>query len=248
MAEKDLCLFDVDGTLTLSRLPINPEMKVFLTKLHKKVAIGLVGGSDLEKIREQMGDQNLEEAYDYVFAQNGLVAYKGGKLIGKESILEYMGEEKLQPFINFCLGYMSKLCLPAKRGNFVEFRSGLINICPVGRSCTQKEREEFAAYDKVHKIREQFIEAIQKKFPDLGLTYSIGGQISFDCFPFGWDKTYCLKHIFPDRGAYSSIHFFGDKTFPGGNDYELFNHEAVIGHTVTSPEDTMEQLKQMYFS
>ncbi|GBM21067.1 Phosphomannomutase 2 [Araneus ventricosus] len=246
MAGKDLCLFDVDGTLTLSRLPINPEMKVFLSELHKKVAIGLVGGSDLEKIREQMLDQNLEEAYDYVFAQNGLVAYKDGKLIGKESILEHMGEEKLQPFINFCLGYMSKLYLPAKRGNFVEFRSGLINICPVGRSCTQKEREEFAAYDKVHKIREQFIEAVQKKFPDLGLIYTIGGQISFDCFPTGWDKTFCLKHI--NRDAYSGIHFFGDKTFPGGNDYELFNHEAVIGHTVTSPEDTMEQLKEMYFS
>ncbi|CAL1294208.1 unnamed protein product [Larinioides sclopetarius] len=159
-----------------------------------------------------------------------------------------MGEEKLQPFINFCLGYMSQLSLPAKRGNFVEFRSGLINICPVGRSCSQKERDEFAAYDKVHRIREQFIEAIQKKFPDLGLNYSIGGQISFDCFPIGWDKTYCLKHIFPDRDTYGNIHFFGDKTFPGGNDYELFSHEAVIGHTVTSPEDTMEQLKQMYFS
>ncbi|CAL1276298.1 unnamed protein product, partial [Larinioides sclopetarius] len=189
---------------------------------------------------------SVEKAYQYVFAQNGLVAYKDGKLIGEESILEHMGEEKLQPFINFCLEYMSKLRLPAKRGNFVEFRSGLINICPVGRSCSQKEREEFAAYDEVHKIREKFIEAIQKKFPDLGLFYTIGGQISFDCFPTGWDKTFCLKHI--DRDAYQNIHFFGDKTFPGGNDFELFSHEAVIGHTVTSPEDTMEQLNKMYFS
>ncbi|CAL1294214.1 unnamed protein product [Larinioides sclopetarius] len=115
MARKDLCLFDVDGTLTPHHRPITPEMKIFLSELHKKVAIGLVGGSDLEKIREQMGIQNLEEAYDYVFAQNGHVAFKGGKLVGKENILEYMGEEKLQPFINFCLEYMSKLSLPAKR-------------------------------------------------------------------------------------------------------------------------------------
>ncbi|XP_055927433.1 phosphomannomutase 2-like isoform X2 [Argiope bruennichi] len=173
MDGKDLCLFDIDGTLTLSRQPIDPDMKAFLTELHKKVAIGLVGGSDLKKIQEQMLDPQLEKAYDYVFAQNGLVAFRDGKLVGKESILEHMGEEKLQPFINFCLAYMSKLHLPAKRGNFVEFRSGLINICPVGRSCTQKEREEFAAYDKVHKIREKFIEAVQKEFPDLGLTYTI---------------------------------------------------------------------------
>ncbi|GIY16720.1 phosphomannomutase [Caerostris darwini] len=246
MVGKDLCLFDVDGTLTLSRQLIKPEMKAFLSELQKKVAVGLVGGSDLEKIAEQIMEPNLVKNFDYVFAQNGLVAFKNGELIGKESILDHMGDEKLQPFINFCLQYMSKLTLPVKRGNFVEFRSGLINICPVGRTCSQKEREEFFIYDKEHKIREKFIEAIQKEFPDLGLTYSIGGQISFDCFPIGWDKTFCLRHI--NKEAYSNIHFFGDRTFPGGNDYELFKHEAVIGHTVTSPEDTMLQLKNLYFT
>ncbi|CAL1296429.1 unnamed protein product [Larinioides sclopetarius] len=194
----------------------------------------------------EIWNEKVVESYDYVFPQNGLVAYKDGKLIGKKSILEHMGEEKLQPFISFCLEYMSKLQLPAKRGNFIDFRSGLINICPVGRTCMQKEREEFVAYDKAHKIREHFIEAIQKKFPDLGFSYTIGGQISFDCFPIGWDKTACLKYI--DNDSYNNIHFFGDRTYPGGNDYELFIHEAVIGHTVTSPDDTMEQLKQMYFS
>lgn len=35
------------------------------------------------------------------------------------------------------------------RGTFIEFRNGLLNICPVGRSCTQEEREEFEALDKV---------------------------------------------------------------------------------------------------
>jgi len=34
-------------------------------------------------------------------------------------------------------------------GTFIEFRSGLINICPVGRSCSQEEREEFSRYDEV---------------------------------------------------------------------------------------------------
>ncbi|CAL1294216.1 unnamed protein product, partial [Larinioides sclopetarius] len=133
------------------------------------------------------------------------------------------------------------------RGNFVEFRSGLINICPVGRSCSQKEREEFVKYELNFTIKAL---PTRGKIKFLSLFFAVlsGGQISFDCFPVGWDKTFCLKHIFPDRDAYGNIQFFGDKTFPGGNDYELFNHGAVIGHTVTSPEDTMEQLKQMYFS
>ena len=39
---------------------------------------------------------------------------------------------------------------------------------------------------------------------------AIGGQISFDVFPVGWDKTYCLGLI--DLTQYKEVHFYGDKT------------------------------------
>ena len=51
---------------------------------------------------------------------------------------------------------------------------------------------------------------MKQEFPDLNLRYSIGGQISFDVFPEGWDKTFCLKFL---EGKYDEIHFFGDKCF-----------------------------------
>lgn len=35
-----------------------------------------------------------------------------------------------------------------------------------------------------------------------------------------WDKTYCLRFV--EGKGYDEIHFFGDKTTPGGNDYEIF--------------------------
>jgi phosphomannomutase len=81
--------------------------------------------------------------------------------------------------------------------------------------------------------------------------YSIGGQISFDVFPTGWDKTYCLQHLEnegkkPGDVAYTTIHFFGDKTFKGGNDYEIYNDPRTTGHSVTGPEDTASQLKQLF--
>jgi len=39
------------------------------------------------------------------------------------------------------------------------------------------------------------VSAMRKEFADFNLTFSIGGQISFDVFPNGWDKTYCLKFL-----------------------------------------------------
>lgn len=82
-------------------------------------------------------------------------------------------------------------------------------------------------------------------------SFSIGGQISFDVFPTGWDKTYCLQHLETEAKKtggipYTTVHFFGDKTFKGGNDFEIYEDPRTIGHSVTGPEDTMEELKKLF--
>ena len=58
---------------------------------------------------------------------------------------------------------MSQLKLPKKRGTFVELRNGLVNISPIGRNCSQKEREEFEEYDKKHHIRSDMISHLGQK-------------------------------------------------------------------------------------
>uniref|UniRef100_A0A1A8JDT0 Phosphomannomutase n=1 Tax=Nothobranchius kuhntae TaxID=321403 RepID=A0A1A8JDT0_NOTKU len=240
-----LCLFDVDGTLTAARQCATPEMKALLEKLRTRVRVGVVGGSDLSKIQEQLGDDVIQ-IVDYVFAENGLVAYKNGQLHSIQSIQAHMGEELLQDFINFCLNYMAKIKLPKKRGTFIEFRNGMLNISPIGRSCTQEERREFYELDQKEKIREKFVSVLKEEFKGKGLSFSIGGQISFDVFPDGWDKRYCLGIVEEDK--YSNIHFFGDKTKPGGNDYEIFCDPRTIGHEVSCPEETQQLCEQLFFS
>jgi phosphomannomutase len=47
----------------------------------------------------------------------------------------------------------------------------------------------------------------------------------------------------PDGLDYTTIHFFGDKTHEGGNDYEIYTDDRTIGHSVKNPEDTMQQLR-----
>jgi hydroxymethylpyrimidine pyrophosphatase-like HAD family hydrolase len=64
---------------------------------------------------------------------------------------------------------------------------------------------------QVHGVRAAFVKVLQEKFADYGLTFAIGGQISFDAFPHGWDKTYALRHV--EKEGFEAIHFFGDKTF-----------------------------------
>lgn len=220
-----------------------------LAELRQKgIKVGLVSGSDLSKITEQAtisGEDDLLAKFDYIFAENGLVAYHGSEQISCQSIVSHIGEANVQRVINFALRYLSDIELPLKRGNFIEFRTGMINICPVGRSCSLAERLDFYAYDKQHGIREKMAEILRAQFgAELGLEFAIGGQISIDCFPVGWDKRYCLQFVEKD---FDTIHFFGDRTEPGGNDYAIYADDRTIGHAVESPEHTIRLLRELFF-
>lgn len=118
---------------------------------------------------------------------------------------------------------------------------------------------------QIHQVRANFVKLLQEQFADYELTFSIGGQISFDILcvpsiqfpcvpcvsrtnillysPNGWDKTYALRHV---ESEFKEIHFFGDMTSKGGNDYEIYSDERTIGHTVLTSEETIRELKNLF--
>ena len=105
-------------------------MSDLLNRLRQKVVVGIVGGSDLVKQREQMGE-NVTNEVDYSFSgkvdqissskthddlvENGLVAYKDGELIAKQSIANHLGEDNIKELVNFVLKYIAELDIPIKR-------------------------------------------------------------------------------------------------------------------------------------
>ena len=243
MSEKRICvLFDIDGTLTPSRRSITPEVLKMLQDLRQRAIVGVVGGSDLPKQMEQLG-KDVFDIVDYSFSENGLVAYKGHELIGKNSIREKFTNENYKKFVNWTLRYIADLDIPFKTGTFIELRTGVINVSPVGRNCTPEQRKEFAQLDKEHHYRETMVAKMREEFKDYNLQFSIGGEISFDVFPVGWSKIYCLKYL---EGKFDEIHFFGDMTREGGNDYEIAHDPRVISHTVLNPEDTVKQVTELF--
>jgi len=231
---------------------VSLEMHWLLRRLRSKCAIGYVSGGPLSKQQKQCSDPStpVTSLFDFCFPENGATAFRLGQPIPTTSFIEWLGQEKYNRFISWVLIYIGKLDIPVKRGTFVEFRKGNVNISPIGQGATQPEMEDFYQYDKIHGIRQTMIDELRKQFPDLGLTYAMGGKTCFDAFPIGWDKTLCLKHIEAEKEwngtVYDEIHFFGDKTYEGGNDIEIYMDERTIGHSVTSPEDTMKQIMEIF--
>ena len=249
-----LLLFDVDGTLTPPREVIHSDMVECLEKIKTRsnVTIGFVGGSDLEKQKEQLTLPNMG-MFEWRFSENGLTGYHDKELIHTRSFSEEFNEQNFQELINIILLVLSNIHCPVKRGTFIEYRNGMLNVSPIGRACTKSERKSFNEYDNVHHIRKTMIHEIQEKWNkyvelhhiDLPeLQFSIGGEISVDIFPKGWDKTYCLHFV---ESLFDEIHFFGDKTHKGGNDYEIYSDKRVIGHHVNTYHDTIQLLEDLCY-
>lgn len=144
-----------------------------LAALRQQCAIGFVGGSNLPKQQEQLGKPAgvpVTTLFDFCFSENGLTAYKLGQELPSNSFIKWLGEDRWKELANFCLHYIADLDIPVKRGTFIEFRNGMVNVSPVGRNASNEERLAFNAFDNEHKVREKFVAVLKEKFGHLGLT------------------------------------------------------------------------------
>jgi hydroxymethylpyrimidine pyrophosphatase-like HAD family hydrolase len=63
-SKRVIALFDVDGTLTPARKVVSAEVLEFLSALRGKITIGFVGGSDLKKQKEQLGENGNQPNHE----------------------------------------------------------------------------------------------------------------------------------------------------------------------------------------
>jgi phosphomannomutase len=201
-------IFDIDGTLTPSRLKMHKEFELFFIKWMENKNVFLVTGSDKDKTIEQTG-LSLWKKANRVYQSCGNQVWEKGVLI-KENPFHL--DSDMQEYLNSVL-QNSKWNI--KFGNHFEQRVGLVNFSIIGRNCNQKNREEYYKWDQVEKERIKICESLMHKFPHIEA--SVGGQISIDIHKKGKNKAQIIDDIIGE------VYFFGDKMDKGGNDYPIAN-------------------------
>ena len=206
-------IFDVDGTLTPSRLRMTEEFAKFFDKWSSKNKYYLVTGSDLDKTKEQLPIAYVDRA-EAIFTCCGNQMWRDDELIYNnkftppESLIEHL-EEKIK---------YSKYYHRA--GNHIEDRGSMLNFSVVGRNCTQEQREDYFKWDKQTNERKNISNDIKSTWTKLDAV--IGGQISIDIYPKGSDKSQVLDIIKQERLVEPDEYIFiGDGIENGGNDYPL---------------------------
>ena len=226
-------IFDVDGTLTPSRNPMDKDFKDFFKKFIKKKRVWLISGSDKDKTIEQVGE-DIWKSVERAYQSSGNQLWVKGKL-------KYQYEFKTEDYLKELLEmFLDKSEYSHRYGNHIEERPGALNFSVVGRDCTQEQREHYAKWDDKHQERKDFAWEIKERYPWLDAV--VGGEISIDIYEKFKDKGQIVKDI---RGKFE---FFGDRLYPGGNDFAI-QQEIVIQkrkgcktHPVKTWRDTEELL------
>ena len=226
-------MFDIDGTLTPSRLMMTKEFAKFFDKWSNKNKYYLVTGSDLDKTKEQLPIAYIDRA-EAIFTCCGNQMWRDNELIYDN---KFELSTKLKNSLEVVL--MSSP-YPHRYGNHIEDRGSMVNFSIVGRNCTQEQREDFFKWDNEKGERKKISTFLKHKFKDLDAV--LGGQISIDIYPKGMDKSQIIKHI-----DFNECIFIGDRTEKGGNDYPLAKLMEETNNCkyfqTEGPEQTMEILQ-----
>jgi phosphomannomutase len=224
-------IFDVDGTLTESRKPIDPAFAAEFLEFQKNHFVYLVTGSDYPKTLEQVGEEIIMNCVK-TFHCGG----NEGRIHGKVFYAnEWMPSNKLLAELAEHLDW-SNFPRDKRATKHIEYRQGSINFSVVGRDATWEQREAYRDYDWENSERLWLCVALMERFRNIEA--QIGGETGIDIMPRGLDKSQILKYI-----EVKETIFVGDGVGIYGNDASIAL-ECDQGYKVRNVDETRRLIKK----
>ncbi len=211
-----LVAFDLDGTLTQHKTPLEEKNRNVLLRLAEKYRLVMVGAGSCTRIYKQMNEFPIDIIGNYgmQFAEYN---HETKELEIKKNEFAPVDREEILRRASLI---REKYNLHDFAGNTMEFHeSGLLTFPVLGTTADIKDK---LAYDPDKKKRRAMYPYVKELFYDYNVV--IGGTSSFDIIPGEYGKynslmRYASEHNFSkDETVYC-----GDDYFPGGNDNDVYS-------------------------
>ena len=217
---KRLIAFDLDGTLALSKQPLDQDMGERLADLLDSCMVGIISGGDWPQFETQVIQRlpvRANLANLFIQPTTGTKLYRYELKEWRQVYADTYSKKQKQKIIDAIDAAMKaeKLDKGKTWGERIEDRGSQITFSGLGQQAPLDAKDK---WDPDRKKRERLQKRLQKALPDLSI--NIGGSTSIDITRQGVDKQYGLKRLSAVSGvAPAQILFLGDAIFPGGNDY-----------------------------
>jgi hypothetical protein len=215
---KRLIAFDLDGTLTPSKQPIDAEMAALLDRLIKYGTVAVISGGDWPQFETQLinrlpADTELDQLV--VLPTSGTKLYRHD---GQWRCIyaELLSAAERESIIGTLATMVGALGLDAERswGERIEDRGSQITFSGLGQ---QAPPEAKFAWDPGFAKREAIREMLAPLLP--GFAVRIGGSTSVDITRQGVDKGRGMLNLAEETGIpVAEMLFIGDAFYPRGND------------------------------
>jgi hypothetical protein len=217
---KKLLAFDMDGTLALSKQPLDEEMGALLARLSKVAKVAVISGGDWPQFEKQVVSrlpQDADRASIYILPTTGTKMYHWQDGEWQNVYAELFSDEEGQKIRTALKEAVEEAGFAGEQtwGPQIEDRGSQVTFSALGQEAPLGPKD---SWDHDRKKREKLQQILQGKLPELSI--NIGGATSIDITRKGIDKAYGLKRLAEHTGlTKGDMLFLGDAIFPGGNDY-----------------------------
>lgn len=239
-------VFDVDGTLVVSKTPMTALVAAFLEGLLRKGKIvGIISGgkfSILEaNVLSRLGER---ERWGQLFVMPTVGAslheWKDGawrQVYANPVTHEEFGE--IQKAFDTAFMQTSFPRPEAKWGEQIEYRNTQVTFSAFGQTAPVEAKQ---GWDPDNAKKQELVRLLESLLP----TYAVkaGGMTSIDVTHAGIDKQYGIERFMAHTGlAKEDILFVGDALYEGGNDHVVLKTGVDVCQ-VADPDDMLKQLSR----
>ncbi len=216
---KKLVAFDLDGTLALSKQPIDESMSKLLGELLDVVDVAVISGGDWPQFEKQV-IARLPPSADvkrlYIMPTTGSKLYRA--TVGKWAAVyaDNFTKEEGETIRAALDKAVNEAGLKGEKiwGEQIEDRGSQITFSGLGQEAPLEAKSK---WDPDQKKRQSLQKTLRAALPNLSI--NTGGATSVDITQKGVDKAYAMHRLSKESGvAVEDMLFMGDATYPGGND------------------------------
>lgn len=244
LSSYSLVVFDLDGTLSPSKSPLEPAMAEVILKLLSKIKVAVISGGGYPQFQIQFL-QNLPTS-SQSFSNLFLLPTSGTKFYVWRSTwnevyaehLTPIEKEKIMSSLKDALSSTGFMPSNTVYGDLIEDRGSQITFSALGQSAPLNLK---SAWDPDRSKRQKIADIIKTKIPEFDVR--IGGSTSIDITKRGINKAFGIRKLedYLKLGP-EQIVFVGDALFQGGNDFPA-KATGVDCIQVAGPEETKKLIE-----
>jgi len=221
MSLPQLIIFDLDGTLAVSKTPLTQEMWVLLARLLEKTKVAIITGGRYTQFVQQVFSMLPVETYRenlFIFPTSGASYYRFQENEWQEVYAYKLSSPEV-------ISIKKALLIAQDKAHVItewpfwweqaEDRETQVSWSALGQQCPPDVK---AIWDPDKKKRLAMLPLLEEMLPEFEI--HLGGMTTIDITQKGIDKKYGIQKMREYLGiSYEDMFFIGDAIFPGGNDY-----------------------------